>query len=431
MAHIASTIAEVLRAELNIDANQVATVVERVLQSSVHLHPSSSSEVPQVTSSKASGRPHQCSETNGRPPSPTEPKAKSWSQLFKLEEQSKALQFHEPALINGQKIVKPPKEIFEEGALRWRNALVGQIIGKSFSLNRISSVVNFLWGRNGPIHVLDLGNGLLLFDLPSDEVKNWVLRNGPWHIHHSPLILRPWERDIKPLDLKQNSQPVWVTLKNLPLELMTPNGISYVASGLGTPICLDKATESFRKLGTARICVEIQMEADLKNTVPVMLEDGSILDVIVEYPMKTQPKPPVKKWIAKPISGANTSNLSSSTDEPHPVVEPISGPKTDSGVVPSSETCPLVNLEPSPSRSNDGVTLSPGTTQQNIQTNNMFAALADPSAGKSVGPSSPKKARAAAKGVSLLLQNIKQHKNEKGSGSVVENAKVPSSSSRA
>lgn len=127
------------------------------------------------------------------------------------------------------------------------NALVGQLLEKSHSIAQISSMVNYLWGKHGPIHLFKLENGLLLFDLPSEEVKNWVLQNSPWHINHTPLILRPWQKNFQALELRQSKPPVWIMLKNLPLELMTPEGISYVASAIGIPICLDRATEAVRK----------------------------------------------------------------------------------------------------------------------------------------------------------------------------------------
>lgn len=116
--------------------------------------------------------------------------------------------------------------------------------------------------------------------------------------HHTPLILRPWEKNIQPLELKSQKQPIWV-LKKMPLELMTPTSLSYVASGLDNPICLDKATKSVNPLGVARVCVELQLDENLITAISVMMENGSTIDVYVEYPWKALPKPLAKKWIVK------------------------------------------------------------------------------------------------------------------------------------
>lgn len=144
MASLAATLAETLQAELEIDNAKVATTVKQVLGSS------------DATSSPYSQALKGSTDANIPPsnhhPSPSDANVteclgkKPWAQLFMLDEQKYSLDFHEPTIINGKRIVKPPKEVFDEGTNRWRNALVGQIIGKPINLNRISSLVNYLWG---------------------------------------------------------------------------------------------------------------------------------------------------------------------------------------------------------------------------------------------------------------------------------------------
>lgn len=177
MASLAATLAETRQAELEIDHAKIATIVNQVLGSS------------DATSSPYSQALEGSTDANIPPsirhPSPSNTNVteclvkKSWAQLFMLDEQKYSLDFHEPTIINGKRVVEPPKEVLDEGTNIWRNALVGQIIDKPINLSRISSLVNYLWGKNGPIHILELSNGLILFDLPSVDVINWVIRNGP------------------------------------------------------------------------------------------------------------------------------------------------------------------------------------------------------------------------------------------------------------
>lgn len=80
---------------------------------------------------------------------------------------------------------------------------------------------------------------------------------------------------------------------------MTSKGLSYVASALGTPICIDKAIDSVKKAGIARICVELYPETQPMASIPVILEDNSTIEVQVKYPWKKATKPLEKRWVVK------------------------------------------------------------------------------------------------------------------------------------
>ncbi|KAK8680494.1 hypothetical protein V6N13_109438 [Hibiscus sabdariffa] len=58
-----------------------------------------------------------------------------------------------------------------------------------------------------------------VFSFPNATVRDWVLEQSPWHIHHKPLILRKWEPNLPQLDSKLDRMPVWLQLYNVPLEL--------------------------------------------------------------------------------------------------------------------------------------------------------------------------------------------------------------------
>lgn len=45
--------------------------------------------------------------------------------------------------------------------------------------------------------------------------------------------------------------PLWINLKGIPMELLKNEGISHIASGVGIPLFLDKATELRKRLSFA------------------------------------------------------------------------------------------------------------------------------------------------------------------------------------
>lgn len=47
-----------------------------------------------------------------------------------------------------------------------------------------------------------------MIQLPNAETRDRVLKTGPWHILHKPLIVRKWKPGIKPLDLDLSKIPI-------------------------------------------------------------------------------------------------------------------------------------------------------------------------------------------------------------------------------
>lgn len=118
--------------------------------------------------------------------------------------------------------------------------------------------------------VRGLEDGLIMFDFVSAKAKDWVLRNGPWHINNCPLLLLPWEPGIKKLE-SDCSTPVWVKLSRVMLELMTQQGLGYIASGIGVPLCLEKTVSHISSGNSIKMCVEVVPQQDSPEFVEVML----------------------------------------------------------------------------------------------------------------------------------------------------------------
>lgn len=70
------------------------------------------------------------------------------------------------------------------------------------------------------------------------------------------------------------------------MELITNEGISHIASGVGMPLFMDKATKLRKRLPFARVCVEIVPNASLPSTIQVNNEDFGSIEVQVEYPWR-------------------------------------------------------------------------------------------------------------------------------------------------
>ncbi|PKI77856.1 hypothetical protein CRG98_001743 [Punica granatum] len=218
--------------------------------------------------------------------------------LFGSSEKN-VMAFHKLEVINGRPVIKPPKAVFDKGSDRWKHALVGQFVGGKVLLPKIYSTANFLWGKRGHVRILELQNEMILFDFATAKGRDWALNNGPWHINHIPLILRPWKKDIENIEFALKKPPVWVKLSKIPLQLMTCEGLSYLGSGLGVPICLEKIAKHI-----TIVCVELISTGVNPNDTDVLLEDGAMVKVLVEHPWAKQQiiKKAQKQWVRKEVS---------------------------------------------------------------------------------------------------------------------------------
>jgi hypothetical protein len=111
-----------------------------------------------------------------------------------------------------------------------------------------------------------------------------VLEAQLWHIANKPLILRRWTPGMQLLKISVSSVPVWIKLHNLPMEFWNATCLSYVASGVGKPLCADSVTEEQLRLGFARVLVEVNIDSDFPKEVEIAGLNGQTVVVGIEYP---------------------------------------------------------------------------------------------------------------------------------------------------
>jgi hypothetical protein len=141
-----------------------------------------------------------------------------------------------------------------------------------------------MWKDFGDVEVFSLENGMFIFCFLDENVCNEVLESKFWHIANKPLILRKWRPGMQVLKLTLSSILVWVNFLHLPLEFWSPKCLCYVASGVGKPLYADKVTEEQKRLGFARVLVEIDMNSDCPKEIEIQRSNGEIVYVGVVYP---------------------------------------------------------------------------------------------------------------------------------------------------
>ena len=107
-------------------------------------------------------------------------------------------------------------------------------------------------------------NGFIFFKFSSADGLSAILDRGPWFIAGRFLVLKRWERNLNlSAEASVTKIPIWALLYNVPVELWTQIGLSYIASAIRKPLFVDSTTLSWKRLNFARVCIEIEVGAEM------------------------------------------------------------------------------------------------------------------------------------------------------------------------
>ncbi|GJY77709.1 copia protein [Tanacetum coccineum] len=123
--------------------------------------------------------------------------------------------------------------------------------------------------------------------ISSKDGLDAMLENGPWFIRNNTLILKKWDSDVNLLKEDIGNVLVWVKLHDVRMTAFSEDGLSVIATKLGTPFMFDSYTsdmcmQSLGRLSYARVMIELRADVELKDTIvvamPKLLVFGHVLN---------------------------------------------------------------------------------------------------------------------------------------------------------
>ncbi|CAN0858704.1 hypothetical protein LINGRAHAP2_LOCUS7412 [Linum grandiflorum] len=136
----------------------------------------------------------------------------------------------------------------------WRSALVVRGLGRRIPYLPLARRLNSLWAKQGPLQISDLRNGFFLVRFKCGEDYENAISNGPWRLDDTYLTVHHWFKGFNPWTTTVTSTMVWVTLPDLPIEFYNPAAVMRIASRIGKPIRVDRATKKGARGKFARVC---------------------------------------------------------------------------------------------------------------------------------------------------------------------------------
>ncbi|XP_030540728.2 uncharacterized protein LOC115748390 [Rhodamnia argentea] len=205
----------------------------------------------------------------------------TWASVAKVMAKGYNLSYVAPLIEDGEPIVDITPEIVANQNPMLRESIVGYFLGKKIFFKITEEAIKKAWGA----HVMDVRmheNGFYFTHIPDETFRRKVLDMGPITILRSTMMLQPWHPKLKLKKPANDTLPVWIRMRDIPLSLWSPQGISRIASAIGNPLYVDVQTEQMKRLSFARVCIEIKASRPRVQVIKLRWDD-ELITIGVEY----------------------------------------------------------------------------------------------------------------------------------------------------
>lgn len=215
---------------------------------------------------------------------------KSWSQVVNdASPQFTPVKFDFIQLPPGNTLVSPPMEVLKQGNEKFKNCLVGTFSKGFLPFAKVTEFARKAWGPKGLIHVSQKDSHNFLFKFSEVNDVNSILARGTWFVERRPLLLHRWGTN----PCQKSTTPLWVKFENIPDSYWTREGLSWLASCIGKPLCADTNTSRLEVLPFAKLCVEYNIGNELPTSLDVEVLDPVSEKIMVEKVLVSYPAKPL------------------------------------------------------------------------------------------------------------------------------------------
>lgn len=192
---------------------------------------------------------------------------KSGSQVQKI----KVLKKYEMEiqLKDGIGSVSVPDEVFEDAAPLWEDFLIGRFLEKAPHIAKVHAIVNKIWALSDKAQMIDvyqINSTTMKFKVSNPITRNRIIKRAMWNIAEIPVVMANWSPLTEDIRQETHSIPLWVHLRNVPMDMFTWKGLSFVSSPIGTPVRLHPETEQCLNLKVAKIFVKVDLSKEMPKS---------------------------------------------------------------------------------------------------------------------------------------------------------------------
>ncbi|CAN7140228.1 unnamed protein product, partial [Brassica rapa subsp. narinosa] len=285
------------------------------------VQPDTQAQEPIVPSSSDKATENNLSNTQAKP-------ANEWVGLFKGRGKGKELEKKGTpfTLPSGEICIKIPNSVIEKNKKSWECFIIGQFYSDPPAQSLIHSIVNGIWSKQyRDITVSKLEGNAFLFRIPNVATRNRVIYQRLWQIEGQTMFVAHWEPGNLPEKPALTSAPIWLELRNVPLQFFNEDGLERIAGLVGHPKYLHPTTANKTNLEVAKVLTIIDPRQPLPEAVNVQFDSGDIVRVGVSSPWM----PPVCSHYSCPRSKGHHHKKEQSKKRYVPVRENAKNKESD------------------------------------------------------------------------------------------------------
>ena len=165
--------------------------------------------------------------------------------------------------------VSVPDEVFKDAAPLWEDFLIGRFLDKAPHIGKVHAIVNKIWAQSDKSQMIDvyvINSTTMKFKVSNPVTRNMIVRRAMWNIAEVPVIMAKWSPLIEDIEQETHSIPLWVHLKNVPMDMFSWKGLSFVTSPVGIPARLHPETEQCIYLKIAKVFVKADLSKELPKS---------------------------------------------------------------------------------------------------------------------------------------------------------------------
>ncbi|KAL0726876.1 hypothetical protein Bca4012_022969 [Brassica carinata] len=198
----------------------------------------------------------------------------------------------------GEKVVEIPDEVMEKVNHLWEDYLIGKFLDTAPHVAKVHATVNRIWNQGDrksliDVHVVD--ETTMKFKVMDPGTRTRILKRGMWSIGNIPMVITKWIPDEMKEKPEITAIPLWVHLKNVPMNMYSWQGLSFIASAAGFPVRLHPETAACSNFKVAKIFVNADLTKELPTKINFTKNGVSSLVEFV-YPWLPKRCNTCKKW---------------------------------------------------------------------------------------------------------------------------------------
>lgn len=180
----------------------------------------------------------------------------------------------------------------------WEDFLVGKFLDNAPHIAKIHAIVNKIWAMGDKVQMIDVfevNPTTMKFWIGNPIVRNRITRRGMWNLAGIPVVMTKWTPFIEENQTEKKPVPVWVHLHNVPMNMFSWKGLSFISSPVGVPAKLHPETAQCLNMKVTKVFVNADLWKEMPKTMNFTFQ-GKEIRVDYTYPWLPTKCPNCKKW---------------------------------------------------------------------------------------------------------------------------------------